>query len=125
MIATLQCVVLDRSDALELAHFYQVLLGGVINQPDPRWSLDENWSTLHVGPASCSVSSGSRTTSRRDGRILPTRSNSTLTWESGISTKPRTKSSFTTDQRTPPAATSPHGDYAAADITVVRPGVEP
>jgi glyoxalase superfamily protein len=49
LIASLQCVVLDCSDAPGLAQFYQSLLGGVINQPDPRWSLDENWSTLHTG----------------------------------------------------------------------------
>jgi glyoxalase superfamily protein len=49
VIANLQCVVLDCSDAMELAQFYQSLLGGMINQPDPRWSLDENWSTLHTG----------------------------------------------------------------------------
>lgn len=49
MIASLQCVVLDCADAVELAQFYQSLLGGVINQPDPRWSPGENWSTLHTG----------------------------------------------------------------------------
>lgn len=48
MIARLQCVVLDCADVLELARFYQSLLGGVVNQPDPRWSLDDGWATLHV-----------------------------------------------------------------------------
>jgi hypothetical protein len=52
VIASLQCVVLDCADVLELARFYQSLLGGVINQPDPRWSLDENWSTLHASSGS-------------------------------------------------------------------------
>jgi hypothetical protein len=49
VIANLQCVVLDCSDAMELAQFYQVLLGGMVNRPDSRWSLDENWTTLHTG----------------------------------------------------------------------------
>lgn len=49
MIANLQCVVLDCSDTLELARFYQSLLGGTVNQPDPRWSLDDGWSTVHTG----------------------------------------------------------------------------
>ncbi|MFJ3084224.1 VOC family protein [Streptomyces halstedii] len=48
MIAKLQCVVLDCSDPVELSRFYRSLLGGVVNRPDPRWSLDEDWSTLHV-----------------------------------------------------------------------------
>ncbi|AWS46939.1 VOC family protein [Streptosporangium sp. 'caverna'] len=48
MIGNLQCVVLDCSDALELARFYRSLLGGTVNQPDPRWSLDDNWTTLHL-----------------------------------------------------------------------------
>lgn len=49
MIANLQCVVLDCPDALGLARFYQSLLGGTVNQADPRWSLDDNWATLHTG----------------------------------------------------------------------------
>jgi hypothetical protein len=49
VIANLQCVVLDCSDTLELARFYQSLLGGTVNQPDPRWSLDDGWSTVHTG----------------------------------------------------------------------------
>ena len=49
MIATLQCVVLDCPDVHELARFYQALLGGVVDQPDRRWSLDDDWSTLHTG----------------------------------------------------------------------------
>jgi catechol 2,3-dioxygenase-like lactoylglutathione lyase family enzyme len=48
MIAKLQCVVLDCPDVLRLARFYQSLLGGVVNQPDPRWSLDDDWATLHT-----------------------------------------------------------------------------
>ena len=49
MIANLQCVVLDCADAFELAAFYRALLGGVVNQPDPRWSLSDGWATLHTG----------------------------------------------------------------------------
>jgi len=49
MIANLQCVVLDCADVSELAGFYQALLGGVVNQPDPRWSLSDGWATLHTG----------------------------------------------------------------------------
>jgi hypothetical protein len=49
MIATLQCVVLDCADVLELAGFHRSLLGGTVNQPDPRWSLDDDWATLHTG----------------------------------------------------------------------------
>ncbi|MET9778360.1 VOC family protein [Streptomyces sp. NPDC006367] len=48
MIAKLQCVVLDCADVVELSRFYQSLLGGVVNQPDPRWSLGEGWATLHT-----------------------------------------------------------------------------
>jgi catechol 2,3-dioxygenase-like lactoylglutathione lyase family enzyme len=28
--------------------FYRSLLGGVVNQPDPQWSLGEGWATLHT-----------------------------------------------------------------------------
>ncbi|MGW1895765.1 VOC family protein [Streptomyces sp. NPDC002004] len=48
MIAELQCVVLDCPDPSELAEFYQGVLGGAVDQPDPRWSLDEEWATLHT-----------------------------------------------------------------------------
>ncbi|MBT2504555.1 VOC family protein [Streptomyces sp. ISL-98] len=48
MIAELQCVVLDCEDPLRLAHFYESLLGGTVNQPDRRWGIDDNWSTLHT-----------------------------------------------------------------------------
>src|SRR5579859_799354 len=48
MIGKLQCVVLDCADAGELSRFYQALLGGVLNQPDPRWSLSDGWATLHT-----------------------------------------------------------------------------
>ncbi|WP_433367644.1 VOC family protein [Streptosporangium sp. CA-115845] len=48
MIGSLQCVVLDCSDVLELARFYRGLLGGTVNRPDPRWSLDDDWATLHL-----------------------------------------------------------------------------
>ncbi|MER6174927.1 VOC family protein [Streptosporangium sp. NPDC001681] len=49
MIGNLQCVVLDCPDALALARFYQSLLGGTLNRPDPRWRLDDAWATLHTG----------------------------------------------------------------------------
>jgi hypothetical protein len=48
MIGKLQCVVLDCPDALELAQFYQSLLGGAVNQPDPRWAVSDDFSTLHT-----------------------------------------------------------------------------
>ncbi|MFF0556336.1 VOC family protein [Streptomyces sp. NPDC004266] len=48
MIADLQCVVLDCSAPDELASFYRALLGGDVDRPDPRWSLGEDWSTLHT-----------------------------------------------------------------------------
>ncbi|GAA1000908.1 VOC family protein [Acrocarpospora macrocephala] len=48
MIAELECVVLDCPDPMELATFYQSLLGGAVNQPDRRWSLDDDWATLHA-----------------------------------------------------------------------------
>jgi len=48
VIAKLQCVVLDCADVVELSRFYHSLLGGVVNQPDPRWSLDDDWATLHL-----------------------------------------------------------------------------
>jgi hypothetical protein len=50
MIGKLQCVVLDCPDVLELARFYQSLLGGAVNQPDPRWAVSDDFSTLHIGP---------------------------------------------------------------------------
>jgi hypothetical protein len=49
VIGTLQCVVLDCPDVLELALFYQALLGGRVNQPDPRWAVGEDFATLHTG----------------------------------------------------------------------------
>ncbi|KOY56973.1 MULTISPECIES: VOC family protein [unclassified Streptomyces] len=48
MIAELQCVVLDCPDPLRLAEFYRAVLGGTVNRPDPRWSVDEEWATLHA-----------------------------------------------------------------------------
>jgi catechol 2,3-dioxygenase-like lactoylglutathione lyase family enzyme len=48
MIGTLQCVVLDCPDVAALASFYQAVLGGVVNQPDPRWSTGADFATLHV-----------------------------------------------------------------------------
>ncbi len=49
MIGRLQCVVLDCPDPRELAGFYQALLGGAVNAPDPRWAVSDDFSTLHAG----------------------------------------------------------------------------
>ncbi|MFD9792790.1 VOC family protein [Streptomyces sp. NPDC059070] len=48
MIGELQCVVLDCSDVRQLALFYGELLGGEVNRPDRRWSVDDDWATLHT-----------------------------------------------------------------------------
>lgn len=48
MFAELQCVVLDCAEPRRLAEFYRSLLGGTVDQPDRRWSLDADWSTLHT-----------------------------------------------------------------------------
>lgn len=48
MIGNLQCVVLDCADVVPLGRFYQALLGGEVNRPDRRWSLDDGWATLHT-----------------------------------------------------------------------------
>jgi hypothetical protein len=48
MIGRLQFVVLDCPDVRELAQFYQALLGGAVNQPDPRWAVSEDFATLHT-----------------------------------------------------------------------------
>jgi len=50
VVGKLQCVVLDCPDVPGLAQFYRSLLGGVVNQPDPRWAVGSDFSTLHVGP---------------------------------------------------------------------------
>lgn len=52
MIAELECVALDCPDPHRLADFYRRLLGGTVNKPDPRWSTDDDWVTLHSGPDS-------------------------------------------------------------------------
>ncbi|NML51827.1 VOC family protein [Streptomyces sp. R302] len=48
MIGTLQCVVLDCPDVMELARFYASLVGGEVNRPDARWSLGDDWATVHA-----------------------------------------------------------------------------
>jgi catechol 2,3-dioxygenase-like lactoylglutathione lyase family enzyme len=48
VLGKLQCAVLDCPDAMELAQFYRSLLGGAVNQPDPRWTVSSDFSTLHV-----------------------------------------------------------------------------
>ena len=47
-LATLECVVLDCPDPRQLAAFYHSLLGGSINQPDPRWTVGDRWASLHT-----------------------------------------------------------------------------
>ena len=49
MIGKLQCIVLDCPDVRQLARFYQSLAGGAVNQPDPRWSVSDDFATLHLG----------------------------------------------------------------------------
>ncbi|MFF8378599.1 VOC family protein [Streptomyces sp. NPDC015661] len=46
MIGRLRCVVVDCPDALELAAFYQKLIGGEIERPDPRWAVGEGSAVL-------------------------------------------------------------------------------
>ncbi|MFB7619022.1 VOC family protein [Kitasatospora sp. NPDC056181] len=48
MIGSLQCIVLDCPEPAVLARFYEALLGGEVDRPDPRWGLGEAWSTLHT-----------------------------------------------------------------------------
>lgn len=48
MIASLECVVLDCPDVRALAEFYRSIVGGAVNRPDPRWSVDDDWATLHT-----------------------------------------------------------------------------
>ncbi|MEW1694264.1 VOC family protein [Streptomyces sp. NPDC093249] len=48
MIATLQCLVVDCPEPARLAAFYQAVLGGEVDRPDPRWGVGEDWSTLHT-----------------------------------------------------------------------------
>ncbi|MFD3664446.1 VOC family protein [Streptomyces sp. NPDC058659] len=48
MIADLQCLVIDCPAPRALAEFYRSVLGGEVDRPDRRWSLDDAWSTLHT-----------------------------------------------------------------------------
>ena len=48
MIGKLQCIVLDCHYPAALARFYAALVGGEVDRADPRWSLDEDWSTVHA-----------------------------------------------------------------------------
>ncbi|MBH5338651.1 VOC family protein [Streptomyces pactum] len=48
MFAELQCVVLDCPDPARLARFYRAMLGGAVDRPDPRWEVNQDWSTLHL-----------------------------------------------------------------------------
>lgn len=51
MTGHVQCVVLDCPDPVDLARFYQALLGGAVNQPDPRWAVGGDFCTLHTESA--------------------------------------------------------------------------
>lgn len=48
VIGNLQCVVLDCPEPAVLAEFYRELLGGEVDRPDRRWSVDDAWSTVHT-----------------------------------------------------------------------------
>ncbi|MFI9269376.1 VOC family protein [Kitasatospora sp. NPDC052896] len=48
MIGSLESIVLDCHYPAGLAHFYAAVLGGEVDRPDPRWELDEEWSTVHT-----------------------------------------------------------------------------
>ncbi|MFF3321786.1 VOC family protein [Streptomyces sp. NPDC002889] len=48
MIAELRCTVLDCPDPPSLARFYQALLGGEVDRPDRRWTVGDDWATLHA-----------------------------------------------------------------------------
>jgi hypothetical protein len=48
VIGDLQCLVIDCPDVVELAEFYRALLGGAVNQADPRWAVSEDFATLHT-----------------------------------------------------------------------------
>jgi hypothetical protein len=52
VIGRLQCTVVDCADAIGLARFYQSLLGGTVNQPDPRWATGHEFATLHTDSGS-------------------------------------------------------------------------
>ncbi len=38
---------LDCPSPRALAEFYRLLLGGTVNQPDPRWATSDAFATLH------------------------------------------------------------------------------
>lgn len=46
--AELQCLVLDCPDPIGLARFYRSVVGGAVNKRDRRWTLDDDWATLHL-----------------------------------------------------------------------------
>lgn len=76
MIAKLQCVVLDCADVGELSAFYQALLGGVVNRPDPRWSLGDGWAPpcsttapARAAGASSPIRPATRSASSRSSRV--------------------------------------------------------
>lgn len=41
-------MVLDSPEPRALAEFYRGVLGGAVDRPDRRWSVDEDWATLHT-----------------------------------------------------------------------------
>ena len=79
MIGHLQCVVLDCPDALALAGFYQALVGGEVNRPDRRWSLDEHRRPSTPTSVWSSLFRESTTITRPSGRTPPGHSSFTST----------------------------------------------
>ncbi|KUH39157.1 MULTISPECIES: VOC family protein [Streptomyces] len=49
MIHRLQRVVPDCPDPRAPAVLHRGMPGGDTDRPDPRWSLDDDWATLHLG----------------------------------------------------------------------------
>ncbi|MFD7734967.1 VOC family protein [Kitasatospora phosalacinea] len=99
MIGTLQCVVLDCHYPAGLAQFYAALLGGEVDRPDPRWSPDEDWSTVHLP----------------DGRVLGFQR--AADYRPPIWPDPAHPQQFHLDVEVE--------DYAAAEAAVVALGAEP
>ncbi len=72
MIGRLQCAVLDCPEPRPLARFYQGLLGGEVDRPDPRWSQDGAWATLHLDDGTVPAFQRADPTARRGGPATPT-----------------------------------------------------
>jgi catechol 2,3-dioxygenase-like lactoylglutathione lyase family enzyme len=48
VIGNLQCIVVDCPDVRQLVRFYQALIGGTVNRADQRWSVGNDFATLHT-----------------------------------------------------------------------------